>query len=222
MAFSRNFTSHLSHGLANQGAATEFLNIYNVTTAGTAEASKAVVLDANKAISGMVIGNATGLATGAGAGFTGGTGAVYKSAVYRHGPLYVTDIILDLTGTGSSTTDLDIIGQGASAAYVAKLTAAECGATIFSLSMTCLEAPATGQTDIDLYSATEGTGVFDAGIGTLAETALITSGGAWTNGATKGATVVPLSTEYLYLTCGAGATVGTYTAGKFLIKIIGY
>ena len=47
MSFSRNFTSHLAHGLANQGAATEFLNIYNVTTAGTGEVGKALVLDSS-------------------------------------------------------------------------------------------------------------------------------------------------------------------------------
>jgi hypothetical protein len=162
------------------------------------------------------------LATGAGAGITGGTGTIAKTWVQRSGDVYITSILLDVTGLGSSTTDLDIIGQGASAAYIAKLTAAECGTTITGLRMTCLEAPATGADDIDLYSATEGTGVFDAGIGTLAETALITAGGAWTNGAVKGCTTVPLSTEYLYLTCGEAAVVGTYTAGKFLIEIFGH
>lgn len=162
------------------------------------------------------------LATGAGAGVTDGTGTVYKNSIERSGGLFRTTIMIDLTGLASSTTDLDIIGVGASAAYIAKLTAAECGATILLVRMTCLEAPAGGVTDIDLYSATEGTGVFDAGIGTLAETAVITSGGAWSNGTTKGATTVPLSTEYLYLTGGAGGTAATYTAGKFLIEIFGY
>ena len=88
--------------------------------------------------------------------------------------------------------------------------------------MTCLEAPAGGVTDIDLYSATEGTGKFDDAVTGLTETALITAGGAWTNGATKAATTVPLSTEYLYLTGGAGGTAATYTAGKFLITLLGY
>jgi hypothetical protein len=162
------------------------------------------------------------LATGAGAGVTGGTGTVYKSSTMRNGDMFKTTILVDLTGLGSSTTDLDIIGQGVSVAHIGKLTAAECGATILSVQMTCLEAPATGVTDIDLYSATEGTGVFDAGIGTLVETAVITSGGAWTNGASKGATTVPLATEYLYLVNGAAGTVGTFTAGKFKIEIIGY
>jgi len=50
MAFSRNFKSHLNHGLASTTAGTEFLNIYDVATAGTAEASKALVLNASKGI----------------------------------------------------------------------------------------------------------------------------------------------------------------------------
>lgn len=165
---------------------------------------------------------AQSLVTGAAAGITGGTGTVYFSMREKIGSVYKTTLFIDLTGLGSSTTDVDIIGQGVSAAYIAKLTAAECGATIDSVTMTCEEAPATGVTDIDLYSATEGTGVFDAGIGTLVETAVITAGGAWTNGATKGSTTVPLSTEYLYLCNGAAGTVGTYTAGKFRIEIWGH
>lgn len=162
------------------------------------------------------------LASGAGAGITDGTGTIYKTAVQIIGGIYKTTIMLDLTGLASSTTDLDIIGTGSSAAYIAKLTAAENGTTILLISMRCLEAPAGGVTDIDLYSAVEGTGVFDAGVATLTETALITSGGAWSNGTAKGATTVPASTEYIYLTGGAGGTAATYTAGKFLIEIYGY
>lgn len=162
------------------------------------------------------------LTTGSGAGITDGVGAISKTSRGYAGGFYTTNILLDLTGTSSSTTDLDIIGTGASAAYIAKLTAAECGTTILSVAMQCLEAPAGGVTDIDLYSATEGTGVFDGAVTSLTETALLTSGGAWANGTTKAATVVPLSTEYLYLTCGAGGTAAAYTAGKFLITIYGY
>lgn len=162
------------------------------------------------------------LATEAGAGITSGTGTVYKTAVEVRGGIYKTTIMIDLTGLASSTTDLDIIGVGASVAHIGLLNAAQCGGTILLVRMTCLEAPAGGVTDIDLYSATEGTGVFDAGIGTLVETAVITAGGAWANGTVKGCTTVPLSTEYLYLTGGAGGTAATYTAGKFLIEIFGY
>ncbi len=161
------------------------------------------------------------LSTLAGAGITGGTGTVYKTSVIKHGSLIITRIYIDLTGLGSSTTDLDIIGQGASAAHLGRITAARNG-TIEAIRMTCLELPATGVTDIDLYAADEATGVFDAGIATLAETALITAGGAWANGTVKASTAVPAANQYLYLTSGAGGTAGTYTAGKFLIEIFGY
>lgn len=161
------------------------------------------------------------LTTEAGAGFTGGTGTVYKSSVQKIGGIYITRILIDLTGLASSTTDLDIIGVGSSVAHIGRVTAAQNG-TILAVRMTCLELPAGGADDIDLYSATEGTGVFDGGIAALTETALITSGGAWANGTVKGATVVPAANEYLYLTGGEAGTAATYTAGKFLIELFGY
>lgn len=166
--------------------------------------------------------NGQTLTTGAAAGITGGTGTVFEQSRAQVGNIFKTTIFIDLTGLGTSTTDLDIIGQGVSAAYICKLTALETGATIDAILVTCLEAPATGQTDIDLYSAVEGTGKFDDLVTGLTETALLTSGGAWTNGRQLGATVCPTAEEYLYLTNGAGATVGTYTAGKFLIEIYGH
>jgi hypothetical protein len=181
--------------------------------AGTAVTATAAILNALPSPT---------LASGAGAGITDGTGTIYKTAVQIIGGIYKTTIMIDLTGVASSTTDLDIIGTGTSAAYIAKLTAAENGGTILAISMQCLEAPAGGVTDIDLYSAVEGTGKFDDAVTGLTETALLTSGGAWSNGTTKGATVAPASTEYLYLTGGAGGTAATYTAGKFIITIYGY
>jgi hypothetical protein len=161
------------------------------------------------------------LAVEAGAGITGGTGTVYKSSVEQVGGLILTRIYIDLTGLGSSTTDLDIIGQGASAAHIGQITAAKNG-TIEAIRMTCLELPAGGADDIDLYTAAEATGVFDAGIGTLTETALITAGGAWASGTVKASTAVPAAGDYLYLTGGEAGTAGTYTAGKFLIELFGY
>lgn len=62
MAFSKNLIARLRSALTSNTAAAELLNIYNVTTAGTAEASKAVVLDANKRFDGF------GPAGGAGGG----------------------------------------------------------------------------------------------------------------------------------------------------------
>jgi hypothetical protein len=65
--------------------------------------------------------------------------------------------------------------------------------------------------------------VFDDGIAALtADTVLVDPAAAWTNGAVKGFTTVPAANQYLYLVNGEAGTVGTYTAGKFLIELFGY
>ena len=156
-----------------------------------------------------------------GTGISSGTGTVFKSSVQRVGGIIKTSMLIDLTGLASSTTDLDIIGVGAEAAYLGQITAAKNG-TILTGRMTCLEVPAGGADDVDLYAATEATGVFDAGIGTLAETALVTAAGAWTLGLTKGLSAIPAANQYLYLCGGEAGTAATYTAGKFLIQLEGY
>lgn len=156
----------------------------------------------------------------AGAGITGGTGTVYRTNVFKQGGVIKTQIYIDLTGLASSTTDLDIIGVGASPAYIAQITTALNG-EIFAGRMSCIEVPTGGADDIDLYSATEGTGVFDAGIATLAETALVTAGGAWTR-LPKLFSALPVANAYLYLTGGEAGTAATYTAGKFLIELEGH
>jgi hypothetical protein len=161
------------------------------------------------------------LTTGAAAGITGGTGTVYKNSVREVGGIITTQILVDLTGLASSTTDLDIIGQGVSAAHIGQITAAQNGTNLGG-TMVCLEVPAGGADDIDLYSATEGTGAFDTGIGTLTETAIITSGGAWTLGLMKAFGADVAANQYLYLVGGEAGTAATYTAGRFLITLYGY
>lgn len=183
--------------------------------------AKALELDGNSDITGRLSlsGNTTG--TG-GAGFTGGTGTIYKNRVVKEGSIIITQYLFDLTGLGSSTTDLDIIGVGSSAAYLGQVTAATNG-TILAGQMTCLEVPTGGVTDIDVYWATEGTGVFDGGIAALTETVLLTNGGAWTLNLGKSfADPVGIANGYIYLTCGAAGTAATYTAGKFIITLYGY
>lgn len=142
--------------------------------------------------------------------------------VLRNGDLFISRFVVDLTDLVGSATDLDIIGNtgGAANAHIGTLTAALAGTTIVGGLMTCLEVPAGGADDIDLYSATEATGAQDALITSLTETALVTSGAAWTSGRSLGFTAVPGSTETLYLVNGE-AVGGTYTAGKFLIELYG-
>jgi hypothetical protein len=151
------------------------------------------------------------------------TTETYKTSVTREGGLVVTRIVLDMTGLVGSATDLDIIGESAAASCNwGQITTAVNG-TLIGGRVTCLEVPAGGTADIDFYSSNVATGtqdviITDAALGT--ETALVTSGGAWTSGATKGMTSLPTANDYLYITNGA-ASGGTFTAGKFEIVLFG-
>jgi hypothetical protein len=157
----------------------------------------------------------------AGAGITSGVGAVHRSTILKQDGIIKTQIFVDLTGLASSTTDLDIIGVGASPAYIGQHTVALNG-ILFAGRMICLELPAGGADDIDLYAATEGTGVVDGGIAALTETALLTKGGAWAARTASALTALPAADQYLYLTGGEAGTAATYTAGQFLIELEGY
>lgn len=163
--------------------------------------------------------------TGAGAGITGGTGTVYKTSVEVAGSIRKTTILVDLTGLASIATDNDIIGVGTSAAHLGQITKAQNG-TIFGGTMVCLETPAGGEVDINLWSANEATGVLDGLItGLTGELTVVDRAGDWAAGdvRTSGA-VVPAANQYLYLAVGTASTptAGTYTAGKFLITLYGY
>ena len=80
-------------------------------------------------------------------------------------------------------------------------------------------ARAGGDPDINVHSATEGTGVEDGAISSLSETLLVNSGDA-TLGSKVFFTAFPAADEFLYLTLGA-TTDADYTAGKLLITLIG-
>lgn len=145
----------------------------------------------------------------------------YASGVFQNGTVKRTQIVIDLTGLVGSATDLDIIGNtgGAANAHIGQVTAALNG-TLVGGRITCLEVPAGGATDVDFYSAAEGTGAQDALVTGLTETVLVTAGGAWTSGLSKGMTALPAANEYLYA-CNGAASGGTFTAGKFLIELFG-
>lgn len=145
----------------------------------------------------------------------------YKSGYFQQGGIITTRIIVDLTGLVGSATDLDIIGNtgGAASANFGQITVAKSG-TLVGGRVTCLEVPAGGTADIDFYSATVGTGSQDVDVTTLTETALVTSGGNWTSGTSKGMTTVPPANDFLYI-CNGAASGGTFSAGKFLIELFG-
>ncbi len=179
-----------------------------ITTQSSINSSGFASLDANK------------LGTEAGAGITGGTGTIYRSSVMRQGGIITTRILIDFTGL-RSTASGDIIGINGTSevCHIGQITAAENG-TIIAGSMECFEAPAGGDPDINVHSATEGTGVEDGAISDLTETLLVNAGDA-TLGSKVYFTGVPAADEFLYLTLGA-TTDADYTAGKLLIELIGY
>lgn len=224
------------------------LNYLDITTLGTGAASKAVVLDAGDDYTWPAAGiltygvlkdpAATTLTSTAaeinklddsvvsttmvrGAGVD--TAESYGAGYLRTGSFIQTSIILDMSTLIGSATDLDIIGESAAAScHWGQITAATNG-TIVGGKITCLEVPAGGTDDIDFYSSTVSTGtqdviITDAALGT--ETALVTSGGAWTAGLVKVMTGLPTANDYLYIVNGAAAG-GTFTAGKFLIEFYG-
>ena len=164
--------------------------------------------------------DANTMAVEAGTGITTGTGTIYKTSVQRSGGIITTRILIDLTGL-RSTGSGDIIGINGTAlvCHIGQITAARNG-TILTGSMECFEAPAGGDPDINIHSATEGTGVEDGAIADLTETLLVNAGDA-TLGSKVFFSAVPAADQFLYLTTGA-ATDADYTAGKLFIELMGY
>jgi hypothetical protein len=139
---------------------------------------------------------ATEAATGAG---IEGTAETYVTQVERFKSdtdtsvnVVKTTIMIDLTGLASSAAD-DIIGKaGSGVAYIGRVTTEDTG-TVFGVTMECFETPAGGDPDIDLYSATEATGVEDSAIGDLTETLIINGGDASAGTRTAGGGIVAAS-----------------------------
>lgn len=161
----------------------------------------------------------------AGTGVTGGTGTVFHSWRENTGNIVKTSIFIDLTGLDTSATAGDIIGQGTDAAHLGQIKAARNG-TIFFGKVTCFELTDTdfGST-IDLYSADEATGAFDAGIATLEETQLLDAAAfAADDGSADNSvqylSAYPAADQYLYLV-SQDTTADTATSGKFLIELYG-
>lgn len=156
-----------------------------------------------------------------GTGISTGVGTICEHSIEKVGGLYKTTILIDLTGLNSGGTDGDIIGKdGTANSHIGQVTAALNG-TIFAGQVTCLETPAGGEPDIDVYSATEGTGTEDAAVGGLTEKKLLESAADWSAGGVKALAAYPAANEYLYLVASGGVTDATYTAGIFMVELWG-
>jgi len=153
-----------------------------------------------------------------GSGITAGTGTICKTSFSVQGGMKLMSVVIDLTGLNSGGTAGDIIGVNGTAnpCYIALIPSTY---TVLGGRMTCLETPAGGDTDIDLYSAVEGTGVEDQAITALTETQIINAG-AQTRGTVTYFSADPAENTYFYLV-GQGTANATYTAGRFLIEVFG-
>lgn len=171
----------------------------------------------NQYLGGLAYLNTEMPALDVGRGITTGTGTICKANGGAMGGIYRMTIVVDLTGLNSGGTAGNIIGVNGTTlpCYIGLLPTM----TVLGGRMTCLETPAGGDTDIDLYSATEGTGVEDQAISALTETQLINAG-AQTVGTVTYFAADPTVNAYLYLV-GQGTANATYTAGRFLIEIFG-
>jgi len=159
------------------------------------------------------------IATTAGTGITTGTGTVYAASVIKTGGIFHTKILIDLTGLASSGSG-DIIGKAATAnSHIGQITAAVNG-TVLGGKLTCLEAPAGGDPDINLWYADEATGTEDAAVTGLTNQVQVCDSGDLALNSVVSLTTVAAD-KYLYMATGA-STNADYTAGKLLIEFWGY
>jgi hypothetical protein len=160
------------------------------------------------------------IATTAGTGITTGTGTVYAASVIKTGGIFHTKILIDLTGLASSGSG-DIIGKAGTAnSHIGQITAAVNG-TVLGGKLTCLEAPAGGDPDINLWYADEATGAEDAAITSLTNQVQMCDSGDLALNSVISIPTPPAADKYIYMVTGA-ATDADYTAGKLLIEFFGY
>jgi hypothetical protein len=169
---------------------------------------------------------AAGVAAGGG---VSGAGSLSTYVAKINGE-FVTTILVDIAGLIDSGYNAKVIGDSdEAAAYLTQLTSAANG-LIYKIEMSCIEAPTTGNADINLY----------ANPSSLAEGASVTSGGAllldsnasWSlgrrivspaSGSALTNAVTSAASQYIYLAQGTmgGSSDATYGAGKFIIKFYG-
>jgi len=210
-------TDNLAEALNIVEAANKYITFVTTNGAEAVAFGKAVTLASTLAVTGVAT-LAGNVANTAGVGITG-TAAAFVTEVTKVGTLIKTTILIDLAGLNSGGTAGDLIGaNGAGVCHLGQITAAVNG-TIIAGRLTCLEAPATGDNDIDLYSATEATGVEDTGISALTATQL--SNGGDLSAGTVVAVTPPAANKYLYLVGVTGDCDDTYSTGILLIELWG-
>jgi hypothetical protein len=223
--FINNVRQHPGSGKAYTATGTALTLSANTASTDTmyciflARAIQSTVPSTNS-ITPAMLGDTTVTALTAGTGITTGTGTIYRAAVEKLGNVLHTKILIDLTGLASSGNG-DIIGKAATAnSHIGQITAAVNG-TVLGGKITCMEAPAGGDPDINLWYADEATGTEDAAVTGLTNQVQMCDSGDLAIGTVVGIPTPPAADKYMYMVTGA-ATDANYTAGKILIEFFGY
>lgn len=156
-----------------------------------------------------------------GSGITG-TADAAGGNVAKKGPMFKTEIFIDLTGLKSASIGEIIGAVGAANCHIGQITAAKNGTIIYG-QITCLETPAGGDPDVDFYgSVTEATGTQATAISGLTGEAILINNADWTGAPQTpiAMTALPGADGYLYMVDGGGTAV-QYSAGQFLIELWG-
>ena len=210
MAISADAKTRLKYALNNETDADEVADLLDIVEALTATYAEVNQLD------GAILNTMT-----PGTGISPVTNSSYAASVEKVGSLFKTTILIDLAGLNSGGTANDIIGKAATAnCHLGQITAAVNG-TIFAGLIRCLEAPTTGDNDIDLYAASVATGTEDAAVTGLDGQAILANCGDHTAGSVDVLTAYPAANSYLYLAGGIGDSDATYATGILLITLWG-
>ena len=158
-----------------------------------------------------------------GSGLRAASGFKFNSSKSYHGLFFHAEILMDITDLSSTADDGDVIGNGTDAKcwvyQVGTATNHQRGSFLdVAGTVTCLQAPAGGDTDIDFYEDTLSTRA--GGYDISGADKILNKGGAWAAGDVIPITAPP-SNSYVYMASGGGSSAGTYTAGIFLIELYG-
>ena len=157
-----------------------------------------------------------------GTGISTGTNTICEHSVIKVGGIFKTTILLDMTGLNDGDAADDVIGKDGDTAncHIGEIIAAVNG-TIIMGQMTCLELPATGDVDIDLWgTVAEATLAQDVDIATGTGEVICLNAGDWTLNLRQDLTGMP-GPGHLYLVSGSIGTDANYSAGRFLIELWG-
>lgn len=167
----------------------------------------------------------TGETTSFGGGFDSSTGVNPAPTVSNINGRIITKLYVDLQGNDATATIGHIIGDGSTAsAYIYKHVNSVNGVASL-VQMVCIEDPAGAANDIDLFMKASDVAAGTQITATGDQQAIVTYGDTdgWELGIAKQTVAAgDYDGAYFYLTAGEGSASGAYSAGKFIITIIGH